>query len=312
MAGQDDWAEQIAAAQATLRAAGWDVALHKTSKPGDATKLARAAVDDEADVVVVAGGDGTVNEALQGLAGQRRTALAVLPGGTVNVWATELGADEHEADIARRIAQGKRHTVDLGKVNGRYFLMMASIGFDAETNAVVVESSVLKRLKRRVGPVAYALAALVTLGRFQPRRVSLYIDGVPIKRRLLMLVLGNTRLYGGIAEITYRARADDGLLDVCILAGRGPLDLVRRGWSVIRRRHAADPAIDYRRAQHIVVDPPEPWRIQADGEDIGVTQASFTVVPDALEVIVLSDTPPGFLGEPDETGETARELEGEH
>jgi diacylglycerol kinase (ATP) len=251
-------------------------------------------------VVVVAGGDGTVNEALQGLAGQRRTALAVLPGGTVNVWATELGAEKDEADIARRIASGRRHTVDLGKVNGRYFLMMASIGFDAETNATVVESGILKRLKRRVGPAAYALAALLTLGRFRSRRVSLYIDGVPIRRRLLMLILGNTRLYGGIAEITYRARADDGLLDVCVLAGRGPLDLARRGWSVLRRRHAADPAIDYRRARQVVVDPPEPLHIQADGEDIGVTPATFTVVPEALEVIVLSDTPPGFLGEGDE------------
>ena len=276
------------------------MALHQTTGPGDATKFARAAVEDGADVVVVAGGDGTVNEALQGLAGQRRTALAVLPGGTVNVWATELGADKHEADIARRIASGKRHVVDLGKVNGRYFLMMASVGFDAEANAAVDESGLLKRVKSRVGPVAYGLAAMLTLGRFTPRRVALYVDGKPIRRRLLMLVIGNTRLYGGVAEITYRARADDGLLDVCLLAGRGPLDLVKRGWSVLRRRHAADPAIDYRRARHVVLDTPEPLHIQADGEDIGTTPASFTVVPDALEVIVLSETPPGFLGTPDE------------
>lgn len=300
VAGQDDWAEQIAAAQATLRAAGWEVALHRTTKAGDATEFARRAVADEADVVVVAGGDGTVNEALQGLAGQRRTALAVLPGGTVNVWATELGADKHEADIARRIARGARHPVDLGRVNGRYFLMMASVGIDAEANATVASSGLLKRIKRRVGPAAYALAALLTLGRFRAGRVALFIDGAPVRRRMLMLVVGNTRLYGGIAEITYRARADDGLLDVCVLGGRGPLDLARRGWSVLRRRHAADPAIDYRRARQVVIDPSEPLRIQADGEDIGATPASITVVPAALEVIVLSDTPPGFLGEPEE------------
>ncbi|MFN8513944.1 MAG: diacylglycerol kinase family protein [Chloroflexia bacterium] len=303
VAGQGDWAEQIAAAQATLRAAGWEVALHRTAKQGDATALARAAVEDGADVVIVAGGDGTVNEALQGLAGQRRTALAVLPGGTVNVWATELGADQHEVDIARRIATGRRHAVDLGKVNDRYFLMMASVGFDAEANATVVESGSLKRLKRRVGPAAYALGALLTLGRFRSRRVALSIDGAPVNRHLLMLILGNTRLYGGIAEITYRARADDGLLDVCVLAGRGPLDLVRRGWSVLRRQHAADPAIDYRRARRVVLDPPEPLRIQADGEDIGTTPATFTVVPNALEVIVLSETPPGFLGDAEQKGE---------
>lgn len=298
-AGQDDWAEQIAAARATLEAAGWRVTLRQTEKAGDATAFARQAVADEVDVVVVAGGDGTVNEALQGLAGQRKTALAVLPGGTVNVWATELGADKSEADIARRVAQGTRHVVDLGRVNDRYFLMMASVGVDAETNATVDRSGLLKRLKRRVGPAAYALAAVVTLGRFRSSQVALSIDGAPIRRRMLMLVVGNTRLYGGIAEITYRARADDGLLDVCVLGGSGPLDLARRAWSVVRRRHAADPGIDYRRARRIVLDPPEPLRIQADGEDIGVTPATFTVVPQALEVIVLSDTPPGFLGEAD-------------
>jgi YegS/Rv2252/BmrU family lipid kinase len=249
------------------------------------------------EVVIVAGGDGTVNEALQGLAGQRTTALAVLPGGTVNVWATELGAEEHEADIAARIARGRRRTVDLGRVNGRYFLMMASVGFDAAASAAVGESAPLTRLKRLTGPVAYGLAALRTALHFRGRRVAVEIDGAAVSRRLLMLVVGNTRLYGGIAEITPHARADDGLLDVCLLAGRGPIDLLRRGWSVLRRRHASDEAIDYRRARHVALAPRPPLRIQADGEDIGITPATFHAVPAALDVIVLSDTPPGFLSD---------------
>ncbi|HEU5327748.1 MAG: diacylglycerol/lipid kinase family protein [Thermomicrobiales bacterium] len=295
-AGQDDWHAQVRAAQDTLAGAGWAVEVRETAGPGDATRFAREAVAAGLDVVVVAGGDGTVNEALQGLAEQRRTALAVLPGGTVNVWATELGADEHEADLAARIAEGRRRTVDLGRVNDRYFLMMASAGFDATASAAVGASAFLGRLKRLAGPVAYACAAIMTAARFRSRRVALDIDGTPVGRRLLMLVAGNTRLYGGIAEITPRARADDGLLDVCVLAGRGPLDLLRRAWSVLRRRHAADPAIDYRRARRVVLDPRTPLRLQADGENIGVTPAVFTAIPAALDVIVLSDTPPGFLG----------------
>jgi diacylglycerol kinase (ATP) len=99
-----------------------------------------------------------------------------------------------------------------------------------------------------------------------------------------------------VAEVTPQARADDGLLDVCILTGRGPLDLLRRAWSVLRRQHAADPAIDYRRARRIVLAPATPLPIQADGEDVGTTPATFQVVPDALDVIVLLDTPPAFLG----------------
>ncbi len=295
-AGQDNWAEQIAAARETLRCAGWEIEARQTTGPGDATTLAREAVAAGAEVVIIAGGDGTVNEALQGLAGQRRTALAVLPGGTVNVWATELGADEHEADIARQIARGRRHTVDLGRVNDRYFLMMAGVGFDAAASATVKESAPLSRLKRLAGPIAYGLAAVRTAAQFRSRRVSIEIDGNAVSRRLLMLVVGNTRLYGGLAEVTYRARADDGLLDVCILSGRGPLDLLRRAWSVARRRHEADPAIDYRRARRVVLNPTKPLHIQADGDDVGATPATFAVIPDALDVILLSDATPGFLG----------------
>lgn len=295
-AGQDNWQEQIESALATLREAGWEVTLQETTGPGDATRFAREAVKDKMDVVVVAGGDGTVNEALQGLAGQRHAALAVLPGGTANVWATELGVQESEADVARRIVAGQRRTIDLGRVNDRYFLMMASAGFDAETNATVAENAPLKRVKRRVGPLAYALASLVTLRRFRGERVALDIDGAQIERRALMVIIGNTRLYGGIAEITYQAHADDGLLDVCILAGQGPLDLLRRFVSVVRRRHEADPQIDYRKARRIVLDPARPLRLQADGEDIGTTPATIQVHPAALDVIVFPDTPPGFLG----------------
>ena len=299
VAGQDDWAEKVTAAQHTFTAAGWDVTLKETAKAGDATTFAREAVADHVDVVVVAGGDGTVNEALQGLAGQRTTALAVLPGGTVNVWATELGAKEHESDIAQQIAQGRRHTVDVGRVNDRYFLMMASIGFDAAATATVADSAPLKRLKRLkrlTGPVAYGIAAVRTLFHFRGHRVSLTINGTPVSRRVLMLVIGNTRLYGGIAEITFKARADDGLLDLCVLGGRGPLDLLHRFWSVLRRQYAADSGIDYRQVQTVVVDARNPLPIQADGEDIGTTPATFAVIPDALEVILLTDTLPSFLG----------------
>ena len=297
-AGQGSWDAQVNAAVATFRAAGWDVTVRRTAGPGDATAFARQAVAAGCDVVVVAGGDGTVNEALQGLAGQRRTALAVLPGGTVNVWATELGVTGHEAAIAREIVRGRREAIDLGRVNDRYFLMLASAGFDAAANAEV--AGALKRLKRWAGIVPYAISALATALRFRGSVAVLDIDGEPIASRLLMVVVGNTRLYGGIAEITYQARADDGLLDICVLTGRGPLDLARRFWSVLRRRQYADPAIVYRKARRVVLDPVRPLRVQADGEDIGLTPATFTVVPDALEVIVLADVPPGFLGEPED------------
>jgi diacylglycerol kinase (ATP) len=142
---------------ATLRAAGWIIDLKETGGLGDATRFAQEAAAAALDAVVVAGGDGTVNEVVQGLAGQRQTALAVLPGGTVNVWATELGADEHAADLAERIAVGRRRTVDLGRVNNRYILVMANVGFDASASATVASSGPLGRLRGHFTTVASAL-----------------------------------------------------------------------------------------------------------------------------------------------------------
>lgn len=294
-AGQDNWQEQVEAALTTLREAGWDVTLRETTGQGDATQFAREAVADKVDVVVVAGGDGTVNEALQGLAEQRTTALAVLPGGTVNVWATELGVGDDKTKVAARIAEGRRRTVDLGKVNDRYFLMMVSAGFDAEASAKVSDTPELKKLKRRAGPLAYALAALQTLRGFRGKPVLVNVDGHPARHRALMIIVGNTRLYGGIAEITYQAHADDGMLDLCILTGQGPLDLLRRAVTVVFRRHRQNPHIDYRKAKRIVLESQRPLHLQADGEDIGTTPATIQVLPSALDVIVFPDTPPGFL-----------------
>jgi diacylglycerol kinase (ATP) len=308
-AGQGDWQEQIRAALSTFERAGWEIELRETTGQGDATRFAKEAVAEGRDIVVVAGGDGTVNEALQGLAEQTHTALAVLPGGTVNVWATELGVTD-EQDIAARIVAGQRRRIDIGRVNDRYFMMMASVGFDSETSALVSETPELKKVKRRVGPLAYALAAAHTLRTFRGRRLLLEVDGRSVRRRALMVIVGNTRLYGGIAQITYQARADDGLLDLCVLTGQGPLDLARRFVSVMLRRQRQDDDIVYRKVRRVTintVDTTRPLRVQADGEDIGETPITLDVLPAALDVIVFPDTPPGFLSGDDESRATGDE-----
>lgn len=302
-AGQGGWQEQIEAALRTFREAGWEIDLRETTGPGDASSFAQEAVAAGLDIVVVAGGDGTVNEALQGLAEQTTTALAVLPGGTVNVWATELGVTDDQEDIAARIVAGRRRRIDVGRVNGRYFLMMASAGFDAETSALVSDTPELKQVKRRVGPLAYALAAIQTLRTFRGQQLLLEVDGESLRRQALMVIVGNTRLYGGIAQITYQAHADDGFLDLCVLTGQGPLDLARRFVAVLLRRQRQDPDIYYRKVHRVTITAPQPLHVQADGEGIGETPATLEVLPAALEVIVFPDTPPGFLAGEDTSEE---------
>src|SRR6266478_6582736 len=127
-----------------LRNQGWKAELWYTQSAGDGEQLARKAVKQQVNLVIAAGGDGTINEIIQGLAGSE-TALGVLPNGTINVWARELGIPLDEAGARAVLVNGRTHHVDLGCVNGRYFLLMVGIGLDGEV-IQAVERKPLKRL----------------------------------------------------------------------------------------------------------------------------------------------------------------------
>lgn len=269
--------------------AGWTVDLLRTEYPGHAVELARCAATDGYGLVVACGGDGTVNEAVNGLAGSD-TALGVLPLGTANVWAREIGLPLRPADAARALLDGEVHRVDLGyaepldgtvRGRGRYFLMMAGIGFDAE-----VTRAVRPQEKRRWGMIAYVVAGIGTALRFTGTRMTLQFDGRRMRRRVLLAVIGNTRLYGGLVEITGQALADDGMLDVCLFEGSGLLQKIEHVVRVILRRHTASPRVRYFRAREIAVRSSQPVPVQLDGDPYGETPMRFRAMPQALSVLV--------------------------
>src|SRR6266702_4297217 len=153
-----------------LRNAGWKVELQVTVAPGDASRMTREAVDRHTEVVIVAGGDGTINEVIQELAGSE-TALGVLPTGTANVWARDTNIPLDYAGAREVLVHGKTRQIDLGHVNGRYFLLMAGIGFDGEVT-LAIEKKPIKRL----GAVAYLLVgAWLGLG-YESFRVYMTIN----------------------------------------------------------------------------------------------------------------------------------------
>jgi YegS/Rv2252/BmrU family lipid kinase len=134
-----------------LHDAGWEIELQLTKEAGNASLLARQAVMQKVDVVIVAGGDGIINEVIQELAGSE-TALGVLPFGTVNVWAREMNIPLDVNGAREVLLNGEKLRVDLGKVNDRYFLLMAGIGFDAD-----VTHAVEKKPIKRLGVLGYLL-----------------------------------------------------------------------------------------------------------------------------------------------------------
>jgi YegS/Rv2252/BmrU family lipid kinase len=227
----------------------------------------------------VHGGDGTVNETVNGLAGTD-TALAALRGGTANVWAKETRVPKKALRAMETIVGGERRRVDLGKANGRYFLLMCGAGFDA---AIVPRVGL--RTKRRLGALAYIIAgARIALSRTR-WQAPVALDGEPAEASFYWLLAGNTRSYGGVVNLTHRARVDDGLLEIALMRRGGVWRVVVDGLRALFGRHERSSNIRYVRARSAAVAAPG-VPVQVDGEYLGESPLQVEVVPLALDVIV--------------------------
>ncbi len=282
---------------------GLPAELWLTERAGHATELARQAVKDGMEIVIAAGGDGTINDVIQALADQP-TALGVLPLGSINVWAHEMGIPRTATGAAEVILRGVRRRVDLGRAGKRYFLLMAGIGFDAEV-ARRVEGGTLKRLGLKVLDYA-AVASFLTVTQ-RPAKLYIRQDKRRHAARSLMVIVGNTRLYGGAMTFTNRAVADDGLLDVVIVGGGG---LLYRAGVLLRaalRRPSLGPRVVYSRCRKIRLESDVPLPVQVDGEVIGTLPLTVSVAPQALTVIVPEHAPTAlFSREPLPLPDTSR------
>ncbi len=298
-AGQRDTRRELAQVIKYLESCGWQVTLKGTRGPGDARVFARQAVDAGCEVVIVAGGDGTINETLGELAGSE-AALGVLPIGTANIWALEVGIPvstplqhRHLLEAARILVEGERRAIDLGQAGQRYFLLMAGIGIDAQ-----VTETVEPRTKRKLGVLAYLWAGLIAAKDFVGTRVTITVDGLEIEATVILITISNTRLYA-LMPIAPQRRLDDGLLDVCVFTGQGCLATVRHFLSVALRRHLRDPQVLRYQAKQVRVEAAKPLPVQVDAEPIGTTPMEFVVVPRALQAIVPRDVPLDLFVSPD-------------
>ncbi len=290
-AGQRDMRAAIDQVVAHLQSLGWQMTLRETQGRGDATTFAREAVAEKMNVVFSAGGDGTINEVVNGLA-HSEVALGVLPTGTANVWAQEIGLpvprllnpDPNPLLTGiKQLAAGETRTMDLGTINGRYFMLYGSIGFDAH---VVHEMEQQRELKARLGGIVYFVAGAVTAWNFIGTRTLIVVDGKPMRRRIWAVMAANTQLYGGLMRIAPDALADDGWLDIIIVEGHGPIATLRHFASFLMRGFWADPQVELMRARKVEVHPTRPIAIQVDGDAAGSTPARIAVVPRALRVLV--------------------------
>jgi diacylglycerol kinase (ATP) len=309
-------AEDVRRMIGLLSERGFDAEAHATAGPDDAAQLAGAAVAAGADIIISYGGDGTLNEVIQGMA-ESQTALAVWPGGTSNVIARDLGvpfdieelADMIAAGKTRRIALGlakagsgfrvqgsefgvQRSAIENGSVNpqlgtrnsepgtdGRYFVMMAGIGLDAS-----IARSVNKKLKRRMGESAYWLSGIKHLFLWRAEPFAIEVDGRGYKGAFALI--GNGKGYGGGMMMTPGARLEEPWFEVYILPPLANNFAYLRALGACMRGKPEVAGVSLVRGKHIKANSAhEPW-VEADGEIIGPLPMTFDIVPDALSVIV--------------------------
>lgn len=276
---------------ARLREQGWRIDFHHSTSIDDTRRRARAAVEQGADLVIAVGGDGTINAVIQELAGSE-TALGVIPGGTFNVWARETGIPLDLAGAQDVLLHGKIRQIDLGRVHDHYFLLMAGIGFGGN-----VTYTVKKEKRKYLGMFGYLLTGIRLAFGFEGFRAELSIDGQIRRERALQIVIGNTRLYGSLLRFTWRARCDDGLLDVCVVRTTKKLERIVLMLDFLLQRQKRRRWVSYFTCRSIEVRMRKPVNIQVDGEPLGRTPASFAIVPGALKVVVPEHTPEALFSQ---------------
>ena len=264
--------------------------LRLTAAPADARYLAAAAVREGFETVVAAGGDGTLNEVLNGIGdapdGFERTRLGLLPLGTVNVFARELGIPADLKLAWAAIRQGNEIRIDLPKVDYeadhhpkcRYFAQLAGAGLDARAIELVSW-----QLKKRIGPLAYVLAGLRALLGTQSKISTVGGHDSPTGE---LVLIGNGRLYGGRFPIFPKADLCDGLLEVCVFPRVNWLTLARCTPGLLLGRALPASLTRVFRSESFTLTSPSPTPLETDGELIGHLPAKFSLQRSRLRVVV--------------------------
>jgi len=278
--------DALQTAVARQRAIGHTIEVRVTSKKGDARRFVAGA--GEVDLMIAAGGDGTLNEVVHGLmdlSTATRPAVGVVPLGTANDFATGCGIPSDPEEALALCMEGKATPIDVGKANELWFLNAATIGFGAEITATTPPE-----LKHLLGPAAYAVMGAILAMNVHHYQGTLTLPDREITGSGPMAIVGNGRQAGGGLQVTPRARVDDGLLDVFTVRDIPPLALL----TAARELQELSPDgeyINYWQTPWAEVHTEEAIPVNLDGEPMQFSSVRYEAVPRAIRLIVPLNCP---------------------
>ncbi len=250
-----------------------------TNHPRQLSNLIRS-YQDQVDLVIIGGGDGTLNAAIDGLI-ETKLPLGILPLGTANDLARTLGIPNSLPEACQVIAKGQVKQIDVGRVNDKYFFNVASLGL-----SVQITQNLTKAAKRRWGVLAYAATTLRVIWQSRPFRAEILLAGETLRVRTIQIAIGNGRHYGGGMVVAEDAAIDDQRLDLYSLETKQWWQILALLPTMRQGNHAMLPGVRVLQGQEITINTFRPRPINTDGEITTHTPAKFSVIPKALAVFV--------------------------
>ncbi|MCA0970632.1 diacylglycerol kinase [Halobacillus litoralis] len=250
---------------------GYETSAHATTCAGDAIEAAQYAVERKFDVVVAAGGDGTINEVINGLAEhQHKPKVGIIPVGTTNDFARALCIPRNIHKAVDVILEGFTQPLDIGRVNEHYFMNIAGGGKITE-----ISYEVPSKLKTMLGQLAYYLKGIELLPQIRPTRVEIEYDGKWFEGEIMLFLVSNTNSVGGLEKLAPAARMDDGLFDLMIIEKMNIAEFVRLATLAAQGNHLDHPKFKHLTASRVKVKTDEKMQLNVDGEFGGLLPGEF-------------------------------------
>jgi diacylglycerol kinase (ATP) len=292
--GREEMRRRLPDVLQRLESYGFETSTHATTGPGDATRAAAEAARRGFDLVIASGGDGTINEVVCGLAeAEHRPPLGVLPLGTTNDLARALGIPRAWDAAIDIIAEGYVRSVDIGRVNERYFINVAGGGSLTE-----LTYEVPSKMKTILGQLAYYMKGLEKLPRLRPIEMVVRSKEVTLHDEMMLFLVANSSSVGGFERLAPEAKIDDGLMDVFFLRRCNLAEFIRLVTTLARGESPSDPLVVHFQTQHLSIESKDYVQLNVDGEFGGTLPCEITVLPRHLSLIVDPYGKPDYVPPP--------------
>ncbi|BBU41050.1 MULTISPECIES: diacylglycerol kinase [Aeribacillus] len=281
--GREAFKKQLPEVLAKFEEAGYETSCHATTGEGDATNAAKQAAERGFDLIIAAGGDGTVNEVVNGLAVmENRPTLGIIPVGTTNDFARAIGIPRdnilHAVDT---LLNGVKRKIDIGKVNDQYFINIAGGGKLTE-----LTYDVPSKLKTVLGQLAYYLKGIEMLPSIHPTEVEIEYDGKLFQGEIMLFLISLTNSVGGFEKLAPDSILNDGMFDLLILKKVSLAEFIRLASLALKGEHIHSENVIYTKANRIKVKTEDKMQLNLDGEYGGLLPAEFENLYQYIEIIM--------------------------